>query len=185
VLFGAIVGITYWVRKDIMEEIVFTGNKKEWFKTLFGPKKEADDPVPPPVAPTYVTARYVKLMRSTVGTLQVNEIEVFGADGVKYPIAGITPTSSTVATLPGYDATNLNDGDLTDTKHTETGSGVAEWVKLDLGSDKVISKVEITNKTGANHIGAVLTITDAANAVKYTSSGIATVVVKDTFVPTT
>ena len=116
--------------------------------------------------------RYIKIVRPTVGCLNLAEIQVYsvigGANIAK--TAKITKSSSYGADL--YPVSNFVDDNLNTFGHTSCND--IPWVLLDFGKDIPISKIVIQNRrTNKGRInGSVLTIANNTSTNVYTSKPI-------------
>jgi len=104
------------------------------------------------------SARYVRVVATKLSLdqpsgsnyrLQLNELEVYPADNLAY---GATVTAS--STEPGWIPGNLNDGSWASPYSSVSASETTEqWVKVDLGSTKTVSQVDLQPRNDAGYVG--------------------------------
>jgi hypothetical protein len=125
---------------------------------------------PQPVKDPSKTGRYVTITRGSAGSfLNIGEIEVFGADNKKY--TDIKASLSPPYNNNEFPASKLVDGKPNTFAHTENRAGA--FMKLDLGSDKIIKRIDITNRRDGwqDRIkSAIVKITKEDGSIVYTST---------------
>jgi hypothetical protein len=131
-----------------------------------------------------VTGRNIILERNTASgqfdsdgnELNIAEIKVYDPEGVNLIVRGVTKATSGSLYAPYYGAGNLLDGELNNFAHTFGGHDEKkQWFNIDLGSDKVIGRVEIYNRKYCCQervIGARIRITDSTGQTVFTSPDI-------------
>ena len=132
-------------------------------------------PPPPPVAVPSVTGRYIRINRSDTATdaaLNIAEIEVYDGYGAKIT-SGITPTLSPLYNNDSnsFGPQMLIDGNMSNFAHTENVKGA--YMQLDLGSDKQISRVVITNRADCCQgriVGASFQIKNTADVIVFNAT---------------
>lgn len=141
----------FWKRHNRMKdvELIFSDGSKQFFKL---PDRMAVDvlTLPKPVTTKSVRVRFTSVYAgSTFGDTAVAELAALDAS----PAGAWTPASAKASTTyPAdadgtYEAANLSDG-LVDTMWCEgdkAGDGVGQWVELDLGAPRAISKLRVVN----------------------------------------
>jgi hypothetical protein len=134
-----------------------------------------------------LTGRYITFVRTApIGDNVINLAEIEVYDGaVKYTTANTTPvmTASASSIFSNFNASNLIDG-LTGTYCCTNGylpygtvglTNTGEWVEVDLGANRTISKVILYNRTDASTarvLGLTMYVLDASRNVIYTGNQI-------------
>jgi hypothetical protein len=137
---------------------------------LMTPTTMAPPPVVAPPSGT-VVGRYITIARNTPSpdTADVNVINL-GEVRVKDPSGnniaqGAKVTAGSNLNLTNYPNTNLVDNNDATFAHTGPNQPAANsWLTVDLGADKVIGTIEITNRKdccGARAIGLTVTVLDS------------------------
>jgi len=141
-------------------------------------------PAPAAAIPSSVTGRYVTVKRTDTQTqiINISEIVIYDSSGNK-----ITPIGASLSTTynPDFPASKLIDGS---SSFASTVAGPNEWMKIDLGSDKQIGKVVITNRVDCCQdriVGCSLIITKGDSTQTYLSRQISTQNATYTFLPPT
>jgi|688.fasta_scaffold01796_2 hypothetical protein len=185
---GRTIGLRLFI-KDASSNVVYTGTEistTNFSYVLF----------PYTVAGTLgvgaLTGRYITFVRTVpVGDNVINLAEIEVYDGaVKYTTANTNPvmTASASSIFGNYYASNLIDGNLsTGTLNsvcitngylpygTAGLTNTGEWVEVDLGANRTISKVILYNRTDgstARVLGLTMYVLDASRNVIYTGTPI-------------
>ncbi len=125
-------------------------------------------PVAPSV-PLQKSGRYINISRGPGGSfLNIAEIEVFGQNNQKY-----TDIKASLGPPYGkeFPASKLVDGNINTFAHTDNKPGA--FMMLDLGSDKIIKKIVITNRRDCckdRMKGSTVKITKQDGSIIFTSN---------------
>jgi hypothetical protein len=128
---------------------------------------------------TTVTGRYLRLLRTAMSSggeslMNLAEIEVYDANGVKYTGLSASESSNYQGSYP---ASNLINGNYNDFAATNADGVGNTWMEVDLGSDKAISKFIIYNRVSCcqdRATGVTPYIRNAAGTTVYTGAVITT-----------
>jgi hypothetical protein len=94
--------------------------------------------------------RYIRISRRTPGVVHISEIQAYDAAGKPIPFitASYGPSGDTANGLNNRDFPPINaiDGNFTSFAHTN--DNMASFLQVDLGSEFIVSKIEITNREG-------------------------------------
>jgi len=151
---------------------ILSGKKEETTPEI---KKDETKPEEKPVAPAATSAvgvngRYVKLVRPTVGSLNLAEIVIkSSADGANIAkSATVTKSSAYIDDM--FPVANLIDDKLDNFVHTSGAD--APWILIDLGKVIPIYSIVLTNRNDCcqgRTTGLILSILDDAQKVVYTA----------------
>jgi hypothetical protein len=168
ILFGVLggMGIFSGKKEEIVPEIKKDETKPE--ETELDETKPEEKPVSPAVVG--VSGRYVKLVRPTVGCLNLAEIVIkSSADGANIAKSAIV-TKSSGFEGDSYPVSNLIDDKLDNFVHSSCAD--APWILIDLGKVIPIYSIVLTNRKDCcqgRTTGLVLSILDDAQQVVYTA----------------
>lgn len=127
-----------------------------------------------------IAGRYVILERNSTSSqsggdgdvLNIAEIKVYDLTGNNLIVSGVTAAAGSNYSTSSFPASNLIDNKLDNFAHTSASDKSKNWFKIDLGSDKIIGKIEIYNRKNccwARTAGARVRITDSAGVTTFTS----------------
>ena len=121
-----------------------------------------------------VTARYVRFVRTSSPTvINLAELEIYDQNGTAITTGRTATASSNYSN--SYPASNIIDGDYTNFMHTNDDGVGNTWVQVDLGSDKLISRIVLYNRTSCcleRAIGLTLYVINNASTTVFTGQEI-------------
>ena len=95
---------------------------------------------------TPIKTTKIRLQNFGADNLILSEIQVFDKAGTNIALTGTAALSTTQH--PQWAAANANDGNLTNTAHSQAGAGRGQYLDLDLGGEKEVAKIVVINRVG-------------------------------------
>lgn len=93
---------------------------------------------------TPIKTTKIRLQNFGADNLILSEIQVFDKAGTNIALTGTATLSTTHD--PTWAAANANDGNLTNTAHSQAGAGPGQYLDLDLGGEKEVAKIVVINR---------------------------------------